>query len=266
MQNGMKALPCGKLMMCANKVVVTYVRYSGSVKATRLAELAKAHSSRRLVCNLTKILRWGIYGTSGHSEPDASEEDLSYNQFLWWRGWSGIGSRITAKTPNACIPGRETVEPEIPHSNLAKDRKLTPLHGTSGLPPYHIGFRGHLDAINPRFGNTIRPARGVHRFMCFDAVPAIVNKRYAGCQVGRSTRTRHILLALNEALTRATPHPPPMPAPEAVNYQGLTLQHFGKGSERGLESTGSGWVWSCPTHAEIDPFPHIIRERKRPRR
>ena len=40
MHNGMKGLPCGKLMMCANKVVVTYVRYSGSVKATGLAELA----------------------------------------------------------------------------------------------------------------------------------------------------------------------------------------------------------------------------------
>lgn len=40
MQNGMEGLPCGKFMMRANKVVVTYVRYSGSVNATRLAELA----------------------------------------------------------------------------------------------------------------------------------------------------------------------------------------------------------------------------------
>ena len=32
MHNGMKGLPCGMLMMYASKVVVTYVRYSGSVK------------------------------------------------------------------------------------------------------------------------------------------------------------------------------------------------------------------------------------------
>ena len=74
MHNGMKGLPCGKLMMCANKVVVTYVRYSGLVKPQGWSNWPTSFKSEA-VCNLTKILRRGIYGTSGHSEPDASEED-----------------------------------------------------------------------------------------------------------------------------------------------------------------------------------------------
>ena len=49
MQNEMnKGLPCGKLKMFVSKVMVTYVRSSGSIKVTRLPESAKAHSSRRL--------------------------------------------------------------------------------------------------------------------------------------------------------------------------------------------------------------------------
>ena len=104
----------------------------------------------------------------------------------------------------------EAVVPRVSMPLLTNDSKLSPHVVSSDPLPDHACLRQHLDAIDPRLSKAVRFARGIHHFMRFDTVPAIILKGDATICIRRVWELGNMLHRDHEVLASAAPNRPPV--------------------------------------------------------